>query len=92
MINITGIKNKTKILKESIEENIFFGFGNQQKLTWFIVKNKKMFLPKGSKILFEIKGVYTNDSIKTKDSYPQIDDVISLSNGEKIKIIDIKWI
>lgn len=88
---ITKIKNQIKKIEEP-SPNVFFGFGNEQKSTWFITKNKNALLPQGSRLLFEIKGVDTDEYISTKDSYPQINDIICLVDGKNIKIIDVKWI
>lgn len=68
-----------------------YAWGNSKLKTWFITKNKKCFLPKGSKLLFVITSKQTTELLKTSDNYPKIGDVITDIDGLKIKIIDIKW-
>jgi hypothetical protein len=71
---------------------VYYGWGNEQLKTWFITKTKKAILPKGSRLLFKIKGQSTNAEIFTSETYPTADDVISTFDGKHIKVNEVNWV
>lgn len=88
------IEAKSKTLGKNTPNKsivIRYAWGNQKLSTWFITKSHKEPVPKGSRILFEIHGVFTSENLFTKDTYPKLGDVISDTDGKRIKIKSIKW-
>lgn len=90
-IKILNITSESSSTQSSIKL-IRYAWGNSTLKTWFITKNKNVFLPKGCKLIFILSGEKTNDIIQTTDTYPKIGDVISDIDDSRIKISDVSWI
>lgn len=60
-----------------------WGCGN----TWFITKSKRQVMPKGSRLLMELKCKRVVLPLHTKEVYPSIGDVIKDVNGVKLLVI-----
>lgn len=84
--------SQTAIKKTKSNHIVRYAWGNSIKKTWFITKNNKALLPKGSKLLFIISGKETDKKIKTSDTYPKEGDVIFDVNSSKIEVTDVKWV
>lgn len=88
------------LLKEKIKEsefvekplNVRYGWANEQKLTWFFTKSKKIIPIKGSRLLIQISCESSKEDISTKSTFPEIGDIVSDTNGVKLKIKKINWI
>lgn len=91
---IIGTKDKETddLIEEYFDGNIRYAYGNEQLKTWFISKSDDdNMLPNGSKLLFKMWCVKTNDSISTSDVYPLVGDIVCDINGDNLKIEKIEW-
>ena len=59
--------------------------------SWFITKNKRCIMPKGSRLLIRLGCEKTNHPIHTKSNYPTVGDVISDVDSNVLRIINCEF-
>jgi len=92
MENNTKIQDSCQSLQTVVSDSILrYCFGNEIKKTWFISKNLKCFLPKGSRLLLKIEGVETTKQLSSCN-LPQKGDVVSDIDGLHVLIKKISWV
>lgn len=91
VLELTETKTETKTEVLENQKVTRYGWANGYLKTWFVTKNKRQFLPKGSILFFIITGEITGEPISTSDTYPKEGDVISDSDGHRIKVINIEY-
>lgn len=88
------MKTETITLADTNSNNkeavIRYCYANDVAKTWFISKNKKVFLPKKSYLLLTISGEITNNPISVSNTYPSVGDVVCDLEGNHILIITIQ--
>ncbi|SNB26561.1 hypothetical protein NO004_40070 [Flavobacterium psychrophilum] len=93
MRNENMIKPLTQQCEQtSVRDSIFrYCWGNETAKTWFITKNLKCFLPKGSRLLLRIEGEITSEKLSSCN-LPQNGDVVSDIDGTNILVKKVIWV
>lgn len=73
------------------ETELRYGWGNEKKKTWFITKEKKAFVPKGSRLLLVLDCLPSSKSISIKSTSPQVGDIIQDMDGDRLEVVKVNW-
>lgn len=83
-------KWKNRSLRNKILE-VRYAWANEKLKTWFLTKTPKEVVPKGCRLLLELKCESTTDPVSIKSVIPEVGGVVIDTDGTKLKIIEKNW-